>query len=230
VRIEAGHTLLELVISLAISALLWIVLDRLYLSIWKTRTLIEQGQDRMVQQQLPNHLFSHLLFHAGNLGCRALRDGLEIKTSSALPADFFLHKGKAVQINEQQLWVQEINPELMHEEIPEGTVLQPKALLGKSDWLLISDCAGAEVIPYGGFVSRAYLAPVTLSPVLLRTWFVKNQVLYRQTLTPFSSPQPVLSGLVDWHWEKEGEGLKLSWTLNEETLEYHFELGNSPCC
>jgi len=219
--------LLELLIALALSAMLWLIIDTVYSGLWRTRTHLEQSHEALATRQLPQQLFGHVLYHAGNLGCRAVSDGVAIKAPAHIPDSFFIHQGKALRLFNNELWVHETlsHQIILHETVGTHTVLSPPQFEALSDWLLVSDCLSAELVPYGGTPMQTYQAPVFVTPILIYRWYLKNETLYRQQVYPALPAQPVFSPLKAWHWEKGEALMRLTWDKDV----FVFETRNSSC-
>jgi hypothetical protein len=209
-------------IALALSANLFLVLDKMMSNIWLTRKNLEDAQENVRLRSMPSQLFSDMIYHAGNLGCRSVRDGIVIKAPANIPSDFFIHQGKAIQIVNNELWVHETlsDREILEHPIPEG-------FQNKNDWILISDCHGAELIPYGGKTVQSYSPPIYIHSIVMTRWIVKNKTLSRQQIYPVQGSQPVLTSVEAWEWRDLGNLLELRWKIDGEWETFLFEQGNT---
>lgn len=224
-----NNSLLELLISLFISAILFLVVDKLYVNLWLTRKTLEQAQERHRLRELPQQLFADQLFHAGHLGCRAINDGIEIKTPANIPDSFFIHQHRAVLMMAHELSVHETYNQAitLNHPLPANSLVQPQSLKDKSDWILISDCHNAELVLYGGQSVQAYEPPIYLIPVIIYRWYLNGDILYRQQVYPKISAQPVVDGIESWQWERVDTMLRLRWKVSDTWDEFLFELGNA---
>lgn len=229
VRRSHGFSLMELLIALSLSAVLFLVIDKVMASLWVTRKLLEQSQQKEYLRAMPQQLFADLIFHAGHLGCRSVKDNMDIKTPAQHPDIFFIQDGEALRILGDELWVHETRSHQLTEfmPIPEGEIIKPQGFKEKSDWLLISDCEHAELLPYGGRTTQAYEPPITLIPMMVYRWTVKNQNITRQQVYPNSPSQPVLGSVDTWIWEGSGNLLILRWRSSDAWEKLVFERGNS---
>jgi prepilin-type N-terminal cleavage/methylation domain-containing protein len=222
---ERGFSLLELMIALGLSAILFVTMDSIYASLWLTRATLEKQHDIQRGRQLPQSVFADQIFHAGYLGCRSVSDGIKIITPEKIPESFFIQNGQALHSEGGKLVVHDTRNHgvLLTSPIEENTRLAPVELKNKSDWLLISDCASAELLPYGGQTRLSYQPPVHLFPVIIQGWSIKNKTLYAEQIYPPMQAQPMLSSVGDWQWERFGSLLRLAWQGDI----WVFELGNS---
>lgn len=221
--------LLELLIALTLSAILWVIMDTVYSGLWQTRTHLEQSHDELTARQLPVQWFDRLLYHAGHLGCRALHDGIVIKAPTHVPNIFFIHQSKAIDIKQNELWVHETlsHQIVLTEPVNPNTILSVPQFAEKSDWLIISDCLSAELVPEGGITMQSYQPPVYLVPVLVCRWYLKGETVYRQQMYPQQSAQPVFSPVKAWRWQEEANHLlRLSWEVFSYKDDFIFELRN----
>lgn len=227
-----GFSLLEMLVALALSAILLLVIDKLMVSLWVTRNLLEKAQESERLRNLPIQLFSASLFHAGNLGCRAIKDGIEVKTPAQIPEIFFIHLKKAIKLEGNTLLIHETLDHQMtlNQSIEEGEMLSPEGFLPLSDWILISDCERAELIHHGGRTTQVYQPPVTVSPVVITRWSFKNKTVSRQQVYPAQPSQPVVSEVEGWGWKAMDKLIELRWKIDGIWEEYLFELGNTSCC
>lgn len=228
-RHHRGHSLLELLIALALASALFLVIDTVYSGLWLTRAKLDRMHDSYRLRRLPEQLFADLLYHAGHLGCRAVGEGISIQMPSTYPEPFFIHTGAALKTDGQNLWVQDTLSQqiVLNKKFAVGDTLTPVSLAGVSDWLLISDCNTAETVPYGGTLKQAYDGPVYISPVVIQRWYLKNKTLYRQQIYPYQSSVPIESGVVNWSWARNGKLISLEWGLEAQQDLFEFELGNS---
>jgi prepilin-type N-terminal cleavage/methylation domain-containing protein len=220
-----GFSLLELMIALALSAILFFTVDSVYASLWKTRTLLEKEHEAQRARQLIQAVFSDPLFHAGILGCRSVKDGISIRTKKNMPNSFFIQEGEAVRVESGQLKVHETHGRgvMLQGPVPENSTIAPAELRSLSDWLLISDCFSAELLPYGGKTELGYQSPIYVFPVIIQAWSIRNNTLYTEQVYPPKQAQPMLDGVTPWEWTRFGSLLRLVW---QEEL-WIFELGNS---
>jgi hypothetical protein len=209
-------------IALALSVMLLLVLDKMISNVWLTRKNLEEAQENLRLRSMPAQLFSNMIYHAGNLGCRSVRDGIIIKTPDNIPNSFFIHQGKAIQVINNELWVHETlsNREVVHYSIPEG-------FQNKTDWILISDCQGAELLPSGGKTVQSYDPPIYLNPIMITRWIIKNQTLSRQQIYPSEGSQPVLTPVEAWEWRHLENLLELRWKIDGDWETFVFEKGNT---
>lgn len=222
---QQGLSLLELMIALALSVIIFLSIDSIYAGLWQTRASLQKEQEMQRGRQLIHSVFAEKIFHAGYLGCRALRDGLRIHAPARLPLDFFIQEGKSWKLQQQAFMLHETFDQgiQLNEPLVEQSRLAPAELSEKSDWLLVSDCDSAELVPFAGQIVQSYKPPVYIFPVIIKRWYVKNQTIYAQQVYPPQQAQPMHTPADPWLWEQQGSLLHLLWQGDQ----WVFELGNN---
>lgn len=227
-----GHSLLELLVVLFLSAMILLMLDKLTVRLWGTRADLESTQENLRLRELPEILFASSLYHAGNLGCLRLAPGLEIQAPAHLPSSFFIQNQQAIKIEGDELWIHDTTTHrrLVTHGFAEGDLLIDENLSEFSDWFLISDCEHAELVPAGGKITQAYQPTVTLSALTVIHWFYEGNALKREQVYPKGYAQIVAEPVEALHWRPSGRVLFLDWQVEGETIPFVFELGNFKCC